>query len=168
MTDPSSVWAFFQKHKHRLGSVAIGLILFLAGWQVGRVTSPYYAAHPIVFEDRDCPGCPDSGGETAALQELQQQGVAQREGAGSAVAGAQTSASPEPAVVISPTPADRGEVVKLFVGSVNSSIFHDPTCSAAKRIKETNQVWFASVEEAMAAGYTPSQCTAEKLNLPTR
>ncbi len=40
------------------------------------------------------------------------------------------------------------------VGSKNGSKYHLPECSGAKNIKEENKVWFASVEEAKARGYT--------------
>ncbi len=42
------------------------------------------------------------------------------------------------------------------VGSKNSDKYHLPWCSGAKRISEANKVWFASVEEARAAGYVPA------------
>jgi len=48
--------------------------------------------------------------------------------------------------------ADTGQ----FVGSVNSDKYHLPYCSGAKRIKESNRVWFASKADAAAAGYTPA------------
>ena len=45
---------------------------------------------------------------------------------------------------------------KAFVGSKNSDKYHFPWCSGAKRIKEENKIWFATREEAEAAGYTPA------------
>jgi len=42
-----------------------------------------------------------------------------------------------------------------YVGSVNSTVYHYPSCTAAKRIKEANQVWFSDVSEAKKAGYVP-------------
>lgn len=44
----------------------------------------------------------------------------------------------------------------LYVGSKNSDKYHYPWCSGAQRIKDDNKVWFASVEEAEAAGYVPA------------
>lgn len=43
-----------------------------------------------------------------------------------------------------------------FVGSKNSDKYHYPWCPGAQRIKEENKVWFATREEAEAAGYTPA------------
>ncbi|MBO5452806.1 MAG: hypothetical protein J6A69_02445 [Clostridia bacterium] len=40
-----------------------------------------------------------------------------------------------------------------YVGSVNSDIYHDPECQWANRIKEDNEIWFASAEEAEDEGY---------------
>jgi len=42
-----------------------------------------------------------------------------------------------------------------YLGSRNSDKYHLPTCKWAKTIKEKNQVWFESPEEAEAAGYKP-------------
>lgn len=43
-----------------------------------------------------------------------------------------------------------------YVGSKNGSKFHFPWCGSAKRIKEENKIWFASIEEAKQAGYSPA------------
>lgn len=51
-------------------------------------------------------------------------------------------------------PAPSGE--KKYVASKNSNKYHLPWCSGAARIAEENKIWFASKEEAAAAGYTPA------------
>lgn len=43
-----------------------------------------------------------------------------------------------------------------YVASKNGTKYYLPTCSGAKRIKEENKVWFATVEEAQAAGLGPA------------
>ena len=43
-----------------------------------------------------------------------------------------------------------------LVASKNGTKYHFPWCSGAKRIKESNKIWFASKEEAEKAGYTPA------------
>ena len=45
--------------------------------------------------------------------------------------------------------------VHTYVGSANSNIYHYPSCTAAKKIKEGNQVWFSDVSKAKGAGYVP-------------
>jgi competence protein ComEC len=40
-----------------------------------------------------------------------------------------------------------------FVGSKNSDKYHYPSCSYAESIKESNRVWFGSIQAAAAAGY---------------
>lgn len=42
------------------------------------------------------------------------------------------------------------------VGSKNGSKYHFPWCSGATRMKEENKVWFATIEDAKKAGYTPA------------
>lgn len=43
-----------------------------------------------------------------------------------------------------------------YVASKNGSKYHFPWCGGAKQMKEENKIWFDSVEEAKAAGYTPA------------
>lgn len=45
-----------------------------------------------------------------------------------------------------------GEVVASKTGSK----YHYPWCGGASQIKEENKIWFASIEEARKAGYTPA------------
>jgi len=55
---------------------------------------------------------------------------------------------------VAPEPAITTEAGK-YVGSANSDKYHYPSCRWAKKIKPENQIWFASSEEARAAGYVP-------------
>lgn len=43
-----------------------------------------------------------------------------------------------------------------YVASRSGAKYHLPWCSGAQRIKEENKIWFATKEEAEAAGYTPA------------
>jgi hypothetical protein len=43
-----------------------------------------------------------------------------------------------------------------FVASKNSTVYHLPWCSGAKRINDANKIYFASKGEAEAAGYRPA------------
>ncbi len=43
-----------------------------------------------------------------------------------------------------------------YVASKSGTKYYLPTCSGVKRIKEENKVWFASVEDAQAAGLSPA------------
>jgi methylphosphotriester-DNA--protein-cysteine methyltransferase len=49
-----------------------------------------------------------------------------------------------------------GAVSGSYVASKNGTKYHYPWCSGAKRIKDENKVWFDTVEQARAAGYTPA------------
>ncbi|MBI2096103.1 MAG: hypothetical protein HYT43_00485 [Candidatus Taylorbacteria bacterium] len=42
------------------------------------------------------------------------------------------------------------------LGSKNSKKYHFPWCGGAARLNEKNKVWFSSIEEAKAAGYSPA------------
>lgn len=152
MSDPTGLWVFTQRWGSKLGLLLVGCLLFIAGWMTGRIMSPYYAANPIVFENNSQAACVSVGGSSEALAELREAG--------------QTTATPEfqPTVAAAQTSAP-AVASKTFVGSKNSDLYHDPSCATAKRIKEENQVWFATQEEAQKAGYSPSACTKEKLGI---
>lgn len=50
-------------------------------------------------------------------------------------------------------PVATPEQSQNFVASVNGTKYYLPTCSGASRINEENKIWFATPEEAEAAGY---------------
>ena len=52
--------------------------------------------------------------------------------------------------------AQNGRIEGKFVASKNSTKYHLPKCSGAKRIAEHNKIWFESREEAESLGYTPA------------
>jgi hypothetical protein len=161
--DTTSLWAFLRRHGNRLVLLPAGILIFLAGWQTGKVTSPYYAAHPIVFEERQCEEiCTSSGGDSEELQALQEGGRVMAE-AEKELSEQRVVPSTEPLSsvgnVAGTSTRERGQ----FVGSVNSDLYHAVGCPSVSRIKEENQIWFNSAEEAEAAGYSPSKCTQEKL-----
>lgn len=44
----------------------------------------------------------------------------------------------------------------LLVASKNGKKYYFPSCFGAKRISESNKIWFNSFEEAKKAGYSPA------------
>ncbi|MBY0110427.1 hypothetical protein K2Y00_00245 [Patescibacteria group bacterium] len=54
------------------------------------------------------------------------------------------------------TPSLPEAVGGVYVGSVNGTKYHLPSCPGARTISEGNKIWFASKAEAEAAGYTPA------------
>ncbi len=49
-----------------------------------------------------------------------------------------------------------------YVGSSMSHRYHDPDCMWAKELPRDRQVWFATIDEAVAADYEPcSTCTPD-------
>ncbi len=143
MLDFTTFWAFFKKNDNKTGQIVIMVAMFATGWYFGHITSPYSSATPIVFNDRECSACNSSGGTTSQLQALKAEGEPQ-------VASATTQGSTE---------ATSSQ--KDFVSSVNSDLYHHKSCPSASRIKEENQEWFATSQEAKSAGLTPSKCTQE-------
>lgn len=142
MLDVTSVWVKVARHRSKLGVVVTSLLLFLSGWQFGRITSPYYAAHPIVFQDRMDSG---SGGSLTQLSALQDE--ARATGLPAANQGA-----------LAPADSAQG----IYVASVNSDLYHHKDCAPAKRINPENQVWFTNEAQAQTAGFSPSSCTQQR------
>lgn len=65
--------------------------------------------------------------------------------------------------VIAPAKAKKQEPVGTateatgkYVASKKGSKYHLPTCSGAKSMSPENKIWFATKEEAEAAGFTPA------------
>ncbi len=79
---------------------------------------------------------------------------------GASVAGAVAGALATEAISQSSNaPANQVTVAKpatvgKYVASKNGTKYYLATCSGAKRIKDENKVWFASVEDAKASGRT--------------
>ena len=53
------------------------------------------------------------------------------------------------------TPKPMPSAEGAFIGSLNSDVYHYPTCTHAQRIYPENQIWFNSSEDARAHGYRP-------------
>jgi hypothetical protein len=74
-----------------------------------------------------------------------------------AAVGATRTAIPAPSTI---PVVEAGTVVTptagKYVASKSGTKYYLPSCSGVKRIKEENKVWFASVEDAQAAGLTPA------------
>jgi|GEM_PF-673866 len=157
--DFTQTWVTFTRYKGQLGLLVAGIMLFAAGWQLGRVMSPYYAAHSIVFTEVAA----NDAGNPLALQQLREQGLAKASPIPTVntpqVAGVVAVATATPTVTLTATDA----AAKTYVGSINSDKYHHRDCAAANQIKEENKVWFATPQDAEAAGYTASKCTQDRL-----
>jgi hypothetical protein len=135
----TSLWITWKRYQHKIGYIVVGILLFAAGWQTGRVTSPYYAANPIVFEE--AAGVTNNGSPEALLA-LQEAGLGNERVAESVQQSDSPVAEVAAAVTISPTtqvgedsPLPSTEA-RLYVGSKNSNLYHHKDCPCAKRIKE--------------------------------
>ncbi len=82
---------------------------------------------------------------TATAQEASMSDLSN--GSKSANKGSKTPAK----TTIAPTPVDPRVVASK---ASDSKLYHHPWCSGAKRIKETNKLWFANESEAIQTGYT--------------
>ena len=60
------------------------------------------------------------------------------------------------ATAVAPSPPSQHSVSGPYVGSKSGTKYYLVSCSGVKRIKETNKVFFATKDEAAAAGYAPA------------
>lgn len=89
-------------------------------------------------------------GRLSALHELSEPLVITHENAPATVARSIDSGRQQVEAARQPT---EGGVVASKTGSK----YHFPWCAGSQRIKEANKLWFATVEEARTAGYTPAE-----------
>ncbi|MFZ5982567.1 MAG: Ada metal-binding domain-containing protein [Patescibacteria group bacterium] len=127
--------AFWQKYESKL-VLALGLVL-VAGisFQAGYLQGQSQKEAPIVFENTQ--NCPQN--EAGSPQK------------------ASTPQNTAPAIETASGVSNAIPTDCLFVGSKNSTKYHLPTCSSAKRIKPENIVCFKSDQEALSSGYEPSK-----------
>lgn len=69
----------------------------------------------------------------------------------SSVAGKESTKTAPPAAAAAALPQSGN-----YIASKTGSKYYLPTCAAAKRIKDENKRWFATKQEAEAAGYQPA------------
>lgn len=53
-----------------------------------------------------------------------------------------------------------------FVGSINSDVYHYPSCTYAKKIKPENQIWFTDADDAVRHGYRPCSVCNPPMGIP--
>jgi len=56
-------------------------------------------------------------------------------------------------IIIGPVSESTEETTTYFIGSINSDVYHTPTCYHVDSIHEDNKIYFSSAEEAEIAGY---------------
>jgi hypothetical protein len=69
--------------------------------------------------------------------------------------GSGTKPADSPATDIFSDPITSSSTGK-FVASKNGTKYYLPECAGVERISESNKVWFASVADAVSAGYAPA------------
>ncbi|NTW14101.1 MAG: hypothetical protein HGA31_03670 [Candidatus Moranbacteria bacterium] len=125
----SKATEFLRNERKRIGYFAVAVLIGVIGFEAGILRGSMGSASPITIEK--------PVGELAPANCVSD----------AQVAGASTDAGPDS--------AKPGATGCKFVGSKNSTLFHLPTCAAAKRIKPENIVCFADEDAAKAKGYKP-------------
>lgn len=140
--DFTSLWTLWQKYRSSVSLITLLVVVFGAGFQSGRIISPYYASTPIILTD-----APQEE-VISQLEEIKQTGIAAR-----------PTPKPSVAAVTTTAPVSDAE----FVASKNSTLYHYKTCPSVSRISPANKVTFKTAQEAEAAGFSPSKCTIDTL-----
>ena len=127
---------FWTKYEHKI-ILALGFVLVaVISFEGGVLKGAHFGQSPLIIQPA-----------------TQNQAVA-----GEATQKTATEASNLPSEAAStPTSAITPASNCAFVGSKNSTIYHLPTCSSAKRIKPENLVCFKDATEAQARGYRPDK-----------
>jgi len=53
------------------------------------------------------------------------------------------------------SPSATGPTAYLYIGSINSNVYHYPYCRYVAQIYAQNRIWFTSAEDAQSQGYRP-------------
>jgi hypothetical protein len=120
-----------KEHGREIMLFASVLVIGVVGFEIGLVEGQSMLSKPLVIEVSSKPVLSQSS-ENGVIQDGNKQAVT-AQNQNSSVTNANC----------------------VFVGSKNSNKYHLPTCSFAKRIKDTNKVCFASEEDAKSKGYVP-------------
>ncbi len=166
MIDLTELWVIIKKKPYLLWQILFTVAVFATGWQLGKIMSPYYSSHPIIFQEADNGNLNENYNDNQVLIDLKEQGIeARKDKKPSTSTSSPTPSSEIAGAIIENSKKPAPSQTKKFVGSVNSDLYHHPDCPSSKRIKEANQIWFGSQEEAVQAGYSPGKCTKEKLGI---
>lgn len=133
-------WGKVLEHEKDLFLALLVIVVAIGGFASGRLVEVNEDQVPVRIETVDLSGAGEGGESTSSLITVKTQ-------KGDTFEPAKT---PQVAAVAASVSPANGQVV----GSKNGSKYHLPECSGAKRIKEENKVWFATVEDAKKAGYT--------------
>jgi hypothetical protein len=136
--------------------IVLLLILVSTGsFGLGRLSKIDEARTPVEIYSPDEPqGLTRAGGPAAASASAPPAAVATSAAASSIKPPVQQNAPLEARIAPSGLPA--GQAGGAVVGSKNGTKYHYPWCAGAQTIKEENKIFFASIEEARAKGYTPA------------
>ena len=134
------LWGKAFEHEKDIWLGILVLTVGLGGFATGRLVDIAGDKTPVQIEAVDLSRRMGEGSVDSLITIKTQKGGSFKVAEATQVAGV--------AAVVGPA------VTGKVVGSKNGSKYHLPECSGAKRIKEENKIWFASVEEAKQAGYT--------------
>lgn len=122
--------------------LVIGIILVaVISFGAGRLSIEFQSSEPIVIEDSKISFFKETLNDNQTTKNFQP----------SNVLGEQTKNSE---TKIQTSEKKTGK----FVGSVKSNKFHFPDCPYAKKIKDENEIWFDSIEDAEKQGYVAAKC----------
>ena len=123
----------------------LSVFLVLLGYMVGYWSSETKKASPIVFSGSGAVPTILSDADIAVLTDAVKP---------TPVAGNIANTKSGEAVLSSTS--------SEYVASLNGTKYYLTTCSEVKRIKEENQVFFKTEQEAIDAGYEPAACLTKK------
>jgi len=131
-----------SKREDKVFMWVLCVFLMILGYLVGYWSSETRKASPIVFQGTSAVPTVLSDADIAILTDA-------------------IKATPTANVV----PRVAGETTETtnsqYVASINGTKYYFTSCSEVKRIKEENQVFFKTEQEAIDAGYEPSVCVTK-------
>lgn len=141
-------WNRLVEHEKDLWLTLVVIIVALGGFGLGRLSTVPDSKEPVRIEQVNLDGA--NGPVTSMVVSTEKSGVISSQTPKVNLTASVGNATGE--TKVTNTPAAVGKLV----ASKNGTKYYLPNCSSVKRIKEENKIWFASIEEAKQAGYSPA------------
>lgn len=141
-------WDRVVEHEKDLWLTIMVILVAVGGFGLGRLSTISDTKEPVRIEQVDLDGT--VGPVTNMVVSTEKSGVITNQNSKTNLTASVGYAKGESKVTNTPV------VVGKVVASKNGTKYYLPNCPSVKRIKEENKIWFASIEEAKQAGYSPA------------
>ena len=143
-------WDRLVEHEKDLWLTLVVIVVAIGGFGLGRLSMVPDSKEPVRIEQVNLDGT--NGPATSMVVSTEKSGVISKQTPKVDLTASVGNSTGEAKMTNTSASTGIGKVV----ASKNGTKYYLPNCSSVKRIKEENKIWFASIEEAKQAGYSPA------------